>query len=487
MNEKDIMNSLTDINSKFIDEAISTQKPAIKHTIKRKTALLIAAVLLILLATGSAWFISSLSVEVENLGITNEGYAIDIPETDIPEDLRHDLEELDLLTSEEMTELEREHSVYMFGFTRLEHIAENYGYTHKGRVFYEYIDNVGGDHEKYCETGAFYDDEGKVFVFCHTNDKDFESHVLVCLLYSNPETKEAKYEHVIFEKSGAYYGVIADDEGWNLEGAFMEFDYKNDGFGGHSGLIPGGNLTENDYADFMSVFSKAQISFSDYVEFGTEFEFMQDYYNSFIDIQATQNYDELFEAMRESGLYTDEQISEDERNLSIIEYGKTRLPQLAKEYNFEYKHLGNYWFREAGGHFAEIGCMYSDTEVLVFLHTDNKELESETMICLILYNPETSESKWEKVIIPHTGAYATTIDVLDGWIIENIYTGFFSEIIYTYGGGGEESFLPTGEPNYPMRDTYMTKDVWDAIWREIYGDEELNAVEDYWLPIYLEE
>lgn len=481
MRGNDLLNKMELIDPEYIEAASQTKRV---HAVKRKTALLIAAVLLVLLATGSAWFISTLSVEVENLGVTNEGYAIDIPETDIPEDLRHDLEELDLLTTEEMTELEREHSVYMFGFTRLEHIAKNYGHSYKGRVLYEYIDGLGGNSESYCETGAFYDDNGKVFVFCHTNDKDFESHVLVCLLYSNPETKEAKYEHVIFEKTGAYYAVIADDEGWELEGAFMEFEHGNGDFGGHSGLIAGGNLTDDDYTNFMSVFSKAQISFSDYVEFGTEFEFIQDYYSNFIDIPATQNYDELLRVMRESGMFTDEQISQNEKYFSAMEYKNTRLPQLAKEYDFDYKHLGLYYFDEVNGRFTEVGSMYNDTEALVFLHTDNEELKSETVVCIILYNPETSESKWEKVIIPHTGAYATTIDVLDGWYIENVYVMFNSEVMFTAGAGDEESWHPSGEPNYPDRDTHITVDEWNTIWKEFYADAEISAINEYWMPIY---
>ncbi|MBQ8395997.1 MAG: hypothetical protein IJX54_03250, partial [Oscillospiraceae bacterium] len=78
MKENKLISAMDFIDEKYMQEAITEHKPAIKHTIKRKTALLIAAVLLILFATGSAWFISSLSVEVENLGITNEGYAIDI-------------------------------------------------------------------------------------------------------------------------------------------------------------------------------------------------------------------------------------------------------------------------------------------------------------------------------------------------------------------------------------------------------------------------
>lgn len=52
MNEKDIMNSLTDINSKFIDEAISEQAPAIKRTFsKRRMVVLVAAVIAIIAMT----------------------------------------------------------------------------------------------------------------------------------------------------------------------------------------------------------------------------------------------------------------------------------------------------------------------------------------------------------------------------------------------------------------------------------------------------
>lgn len=240
--------------------------------INKRAILVLAAAALILLATGAAWVVSSLNVKIDDLGTTDEGYAIDIPETDIPEDLRRDLEELELLTADEMTELEREHAVYMFGYTRLEHIAENYGQVFNGRVFYEY-DTVGDNGVYYFEIGAFYDDNGEVFAFCHTNDPDFENHTLVSLLYSNPETKETKYEYVAFDKVGAYTAVISDDEGWNLEGAFMLFMHNDEPTGGHSGLIPGGYLIEKDYIEFMETFHTATVDFTDHVLFGEEFKY----------------------------------------------------------------------------------------------------------------------------------------------------------------------------------------------------------------------
>ncbi len=203
-----------------------------------------------------------------------------------------------------------------------------------------------------------------------------------------------------------------------------------------------------------------------------------------IEIPQTQNYDELLRVMRESGMFTDEQISQNEKYFSAMEYKNTRLPQLAQEYDFDYKHLGLYYFDEVNGHFTEVGSMYNDTEALVFLHTDNEELKSETVVCIILYNPETSESKWEKVIIPHTGAYATTIDVLDGWYIENVYVMFNSEVMFTAGAGDEESWHPSGEPNYPDRDTHITVDEWNTIWKEFYADAEISAINEYWMPIY---
>lgn len=245
----------------------------VKHIINKKAVLLIAAAALILLATGAAWVVSSLNVKIDDLGTTDEGYELDVPKADIPEDLRKDLEELELLTSEEMTELEREYAVYMYGQTRLEHIAENYGYVYKGRILYEYLDEIGDNGAYYFETGAFYDENGEVFVFCHTNDPGFENHTLVSLLYSDPETKEVKYEHVTFDKVGAYTAVISDDDGWKLEGAFMMFMHNEEPIGGHSGLVPGGYLVEKDYTEFMGKFHTATVDFIDYVLFGDEFDY----------------------------------------------------------------------------------------------------------------------------------------------------------------------------------------------------------------------
>lgn len=240
-------------------------------SINKKVVLLIAAIMLVLLATGAAWVVSSLHVKIDDLGITDEGYELDVPKADIPEDLRNDLEKLELLTADEMTELERDYAVYMYGCTRLEHIAENYGQVYKGRILYEYFDNIGDNDGYYLETGAFYNDFGEVFVFCHTNDPDLENHTLVSLLYSNPKTNEAKYEYVTFDKIGSYTAVILDDDGWNFEGAFMMFMHDEEPIGGHSGLIPSGYLAEKDYAKFMSKFHTATVDFIDHVLFGKEF------------------------------------------------------------------------------------------------------------------------------------------------------------------------------------------------------------------------
>ncbi|MBQ8623613.1 MAG: hypothetical protein IJ424_04450 [Oscillospiraceae bacterium] len=270
MKNFEYIKALTDIDENYIEEAAEASYTA-KFSHNRKIVMLVAAVMLVLLATGAAWVVSSLSVDVEELGTTDEGYELNIPKADIPEDLRRDLEELELLTAEEMTELEREYASYMYGFTRLEHIAENYGHAYKGRILYEYFDEIGDNDAYYFEAGAFYDENGDVFVFCHTNDPDFENHTLLCLLYSDPETKEEKYEYVIFDKVGAYTAVISDDEGWTLEGAFMMFMYNEEPIGGHSGLVPGGNLTEKDYTQFVSRFHTATADFVDYVLFGEEF------------------------------------------------------------------------------------------------------------------------------------------------------------------------------------------------------------------------
>lgn len=242
-------------------------------SINKKVVLLIATAALILLATGAAWIVSSLNVKIYDLGTTDQGYELHVPEADIPEDLRRDLEELKLLNSEDMTEFEREYAVYMYGQTRLEHIAENYGRIYKGRVFYEYFDDIVENEVYYLETGAFYDENGEIFVFCHTNNHSLESHTLVSLLYSDSETKEVKYEYVTFDKVGAYTAVISDDDGWNLEGAFMMFMHNKEPFGGHSGLVPGGYLVEKDYAEFMGKIHTATVDFIDYVLFGAEFSY----------------------------------------------------------------------------------------------------------------------------------------------------------------------------------------------------------------------
>ncbi len=244
-----------------------------KRIINKKAVLLIAAAMLVLLATGAAWVVSSLNIKLDNLETTDVGYELDVPKADIPEDLKKDLEELELLTAEEMTELEREYAVYMYGCTRLEHIAENYGQVYKGRILYEYFDDIGENGAYYFETGAFYNENEEVFVFCHTNDFDFENHTLVCLLYSNPKTKETKYEYVIFDKVGAYTAIISDDDGWKLEGTFMMFMHNEEPIGGHSGLVPGGYLVEKDYTKFMSKFHTATVDFIDYVLFGKEFDY----------------------------------------------------------------------------------------------------------------------------------------------------------------------------------------------------------------------
>ncbi len=211
-----------------------------------------------------------------------------------------------------------------------------------------------------------------------------------------------------------------------------------------------------------------------------------------VEIPEAGGLEELIQKMRESGLeyFSEEYIDEVQRTHSVQMYSITRLKEVAEKYDVEYKERAMYEFKELEGYYCEVGTFFNDTQVFTFCHTDNKDLRSQTELKIILFNPETGESKWEKMILEETGAHIAKIFSEEGWIIESVSVFFYSDEMGC-GGGSSEAFKASGE-GMPSSDwegnrtinTYIDRDTYHRYMLEMAQDEELNEIGAYWESIW---
>lgn len=231
----------------------------VKRTINKKVVLLIAAAILVLLATGAAWVVSSLSVDINNYRANEGSCVIEIPEASGVEGLIQQIRESDseMFSEEYIEEIQRSHSVQMYSITRLKEVAEKYGVEYKERAMYEYKKFD----EYFCEVGMFFND-ADVFFFCHTDNEGLESQTVIKIILFNPETGESKWEKIIFKETGAHIAKISAEEGWMIESVMTYFYSTEMGCGGGSSeafkssgegmpsLDWEGNRTVNTYIDY---------------------------------------------------------------------------------------------------------------------------------------------------------------------------------------------------------------------------------------------
>lgn len=199
-------------------------------SINKKVVLLIAAAMLILLATGAAWVVSSLYVNISQSDMleVSEQDVMNLENIEIT-DL--DEESLDYFKSVETDDIVAmlEHSMKENHYEqqRNEEIAAKYGVEYQNKIIYALREYDG------CvvESGAFQTPDG-VFTYFHSNEEDLISQTRVYFYLFNAITNEYKLDYAIFDNEGSFVASINSDEGWCIAGANVEFFYEYDIHGG---------------------------------------------------------------------------------------------------------------------------------------------------------------------------------------------------------------------------------------------------------------
>lgn len=225
MKENKLISAMDLIDEKYMQEAITEQKPAIKHTIsKRRTLVLVAAVLLVILATGAGYAFSLLNVDVSS-NVVVEASQLDTLDVQNVELNSFDVDYLRRI-AQDIGEDQATNIEYLMKEDRYsEEInrqrAEEYGVEYQDDILY-YLRDYDG---KLIELGAFYTVDN-VFVYFHTDDRKMFSEMRVFVYLFNPKTNEAKLDYVILEREGAYTVNLSADEGWLVVGALVTIHHE---------------------------------------------------------------------------------------------------------------------------------------------------------------------------------------------------------------------------------------------------------------------
>lgn len=199
MRGNEFLDKMDLVDPMYVEAADST---TVKLSPKRKIVLLVAAVMLVLVATG--WmYAANISVQFK---ISKS--------ISLPDSIANGVPIPVLTPNSTNAEYDGHEHIPI----RLPRIAEQYGVTYEEISHYR----VKNDGEFFIETGAFFTDE-EAFAFFFTSDSVFETENHVYVVLYNAQKDEYKYEHRSFTNMGSYTVTIQAEHGWSIIGAGSYF------------------------------------------------------------------------------------------------------------------------------------------------------------------------------------------------------------------------------------------------------------------------
>ncbi len=417
MRGNDFLDKMELVDLKYVEAA---DAPKARSTHNRKIVLLIAAAVLTLLATGAAYIVSNLIVDVNNVAVEKSDI-VNIPTIDLSDS---DIENLKAagFSDSQINSIDREYRLNQFSATRLPQLALEYNVEYENRLAYDFIEN--GD--AYCEVGAFMNNN-QVFTFCHTNDESIKTETVLYVLLYDTTTEEYNWEKVAFEETGAYTATITTETGSLIKAADLLV---------HSEMFEISNsntITESiddelakEYQSFRDEISSDKttssftVSLSKALEDASDIEVPEAFYMNFTEFAEEYGFEtEASEAF----VYSYQELM----------YGQERHLEISEQYGVEYLREGQYLLRNFGEATVEFGSFMNMEQAFVYCHTDNSELDYEVRVFVYLYNPQTYETKLEYTVLDMKGSGTVTVTAQEGWLVAKMHTCFCSDYYYSAG------------------------------------------------------
>lgn len=232
MKDLDYIKALTDIDESFVQEALSVNDSTTKRRFsKRFVAIAVAAVMLVLLATG-AGVISLISTNISTNCIVkvSKTNMSEVEKTELNTYEREFIAFLEDKYDDEYADImEGMLKQTTYGKERNQEIASKYNIGFRGVMYYrihEYEEHI-------VECGAFQKTNNGVFIYLNTDDNRFYSEARVFMYLYNDTTKEVIVDYAVIDRKGSYTANIDAEEGWTVLYAVVHIyhDYDIGGAG----------------------------------------------------------------------------------------------------------------------------------------------------------------------------------------------------------------------------------------------------------------